>query len=78
MALQRLRHFLIQTTGLPGVLARPAAHGLRHASRRVDAQGLFQLFLFDPNGAKLEPNLDGAEAEAAGIAPAPMAGDLPR
>jgi hypothetical protein len=44
----------------------------------VDAQGLFQLFLFDPNGVKVELNFDGREADAHGIVPQLMASDLPR
>lgn len=73
-----LDHIAFRATDLPGTLARLKARGVPFASRRVDAQGLFQLFLFDPNGVKVELNFDGAEADAAGIAPALMASDLPR
>lgn len=73
-----LDHVAFHATDLPGMIARLRAHGVRYASRRVDAQGLFQLFLFDPNGVKVELNFDGQEADAAGILPELMASDLPR
>ncbi|HYZ32546.1 MAG TPA: VOC family protein [Crenalkalicoccus sp.] len=71
-------HIAFRATDLPGMLAKLDALGVRYASRRVDAQGLFQLFLHDPNGVKVELNFDGAEADRAGIRPALMASDLPR
>ena len=73
-----LDHIAFHATDLPGVLARLERQGVAFTSRRVDAQGLFQLFLFDPNGVKVELNFDGREADAAGVAPALMASDLPR
>jgi catechol 2,3-dioxygenase-like lactoylglutathione lyase family enzyme len=73
-----LDHVAFHATDLPAMLARLDARGIDYVSRRVDAQGLFQLFLFDPNGVKVELNFDGREAEAAGITPALMASDLPR
>lgn len=73
-----LDHIAFHATDLPGMLARLEAHGVRFTSRRADAQGLFQLFLLDPNGVKVELNFDGREADAAGIAPELMASDLPR
>ena len=42
--------------------------------RRANGQALFQLFLYDPNGIKIELNYAAAEAE--GIAPELMASDL--
>jgi hypothetical protein len=33
------------------------------SQRRANGQALFQLFLFDPNGIKIELNYDAAEAE---------------
>ena len=73
-----LDHIAFHTDDLPGTLARLAQHGVAFTSRRVDAQGLFQLFLFDPNGVKVELNFDGREADAHGIVPQLMASDLPR
>jgi hypothetical protein len=78
MAPQRPRQVPVRATDPPRLPARPKARGVRRTSRRRDARGLFQPFPSGPNGVKVEPNLDGAEAGAAGIAPAPMAGDLPR
>ena len=73
-----LDHIAFHATDLSGTIERLRRHGVAYASRRVDAQGLFQLFLFDPNGVKVELNFDGREAEAAGVAPELMASDLPR
>ena len=73
-----LDHIAFHATGLAEVLARLQARGVPFQSRRVDAQGLFQLFLFDPNGVKVELNFAGGEADAAGIAPQLMASSLPR
>lgn len=73
-----LDHIAFHATDLAGMIARLRARGVAYTSRRVDAQGLFQLFLFDPNGLKVELNFDGAEAEAAGITPELMASALPR
>ena len=42
--------------------------------RQVDDQGLYQLFLFDPNGVKIELNF--ANAEAKGRTPQLSAKDL--
>jgi hypothetical protein len=44
------------------------------STRQVDDQGLFQLFLIDPNGIKVELNF--ANSEAAGTAPELMAASL--
>ena len=41
----------------------------------VDDQGLFQLFMLDPNGVKIELNF--ANTEVQGIAPELMAAALP-
>ena len=42
----------------------------------VSDQGLYQLFMFDPNGVKIELNFDNAEAIALGIEPELMASKL--
>jgi catechol 2,3-dioxygenase-like lactoylglutathione lyase family enzyme len=73
-----LDHVAFHTDGLPEMMDRLKRHGVTYKSRRVDAQGLFQLFLFDPNGVKVELNFDGSEADAHGIAPELLASDLPR
>ena len=44
------------------------------SQRRANGQALFQLFLYDPNGIKIELNYAAEEAE--GITPELMASDL--
>ena len=48
---------------------------LFRSRRQVSDQGLYQLFLFDPNGIKVELNF--ANAEARGIRAELTASDLP-
>jgi hypothetical protein len=36
--------------------------GIDFKERRVNGQGLYQLFLLDPNGVKIELNFEAAEA----------------
>ena len=36
--------------------------GIDFKERRVNHQGLYQLFLVDPNGVKIELNFEAAEA----------------
>ena len=38
------------------------AKGIEYTRRQVDDQGLFQLFLMDPNDVKVELNFAAAEA----------------
>lgn len=73
-----LDHVAFHATGLAEVTARLRRLGVPFTSRRAHAQALFQLFLFDPNGLKVELNFPGAEADAAGLTPELMASDLPR
>ena len=68
----------LHANDLPAMLERSQRKAVRYQSRRVDAQGLFRLFLLHPNGLKVELNFDGAEAEAAGTASQLMASGLPR
>ena len=68
-------HVAFRCTGLPGMLAHLLAEGVDFNQRQVDDQGLYQLFMFDPNGIKIELNF--ANAEAAGIRPEVMASQLP-
>ena len=37
--------------------------GIDFKERRVNNQGLYQLFLIDPNGVKIELNFEAAEAK---------------
>lgn len=68
-------HIAFRCTGLSDMMARLQKSGVEFRKRMVDDQGLFQLFLLDPNGVKIELNF--ANAEAAGIAPDLMASALP-
>lgn len=71
-------HIAFRASDLPGMLARLRRLGVAATARRVNAQGLFQLFLFDPNGVKVELNFAAEEADRNGITPELMASDLPR
>ena len=68
-------HVAFRATGLRETMTHLKAKGAKFMQRRVDDQGLFQLFLFDPNGIKVELNF--AASEAVGIDPELMASALP-
>ncbi len=68
-------HVAFRCTGLTEMLAHLRAEGVDFKERQVDDQGLYQLFMFDPNGIKVELNF--ANSEAAGIRPGLMASQLP-
>ena len=56
-------HVAFRATGLPEMLAHLQKHQIAFKERQVDGQGLYQLFLFDPNGVKIELNYQAAEAK---------------
>jgi catechol 2,3-dioxygenase-like lactoylglutathione lyase family enzyme len=60
-------HVGFRCTGLKDMLAHLSAEGVAFDTRQVDDQGLFQVFLFDPNGIKVELNF--ANSEANDVAP---------
>jgi catechol 2,3-dioxygenase-like lactoylglutathione lyase family enzyme len=66
-------HVAFRATGLAAMIAHLERLGIAFKERQVDAQGLYQLFLFDPNGIKVELNF--AAAEAAGRRAEVMASD---
>ena len=68
-------HVAFRCTGLREMMARLQSKGVTFHKRQVDEQGLFQLFLLDPNGIKVELNF--GNAEAAGVEPELMASALP-
>ncbi len=68
-------HVAFRATGLKDMMQHLSDKGVSYTRRQVDAHGLFQLFLMDPNGVKVELNFDNAEAE--GIPPELMASALP-
>jgi len=55
-------HVAFRATGLTEMLAHLDRLGIAYTERQVDDQGLYQLFLFDPNGVKVELNFSAAEA----------------
>jgi hypothetical protein len=57
-------------TGLPQAVAKLKAKGIDYDLRRLPNYGTWQLFFFDPNGAKVEIDFDKSEA-----APEDFAGD---
>ncbi|MDH3234554.1 MAG: VOC family protein [Alphaproteobacteria bacterium] len=67
-------HIAFRATGLRETMARLRGMGQEFNERRVDDAGLYQLFLFDPNGLKIELNFDAAEA--VGLTPGVMATEL--
>ena len=67
-------HLAFRATGLREMMAHLEALGVDFKQRQVDDQGLYQLFMFDPNGVKIELNY--SNAEAAGLRPEVMASDL--
>jgi catechol 2,3-dioxygenase-like lactoylglutathione lyase family enzyme len=68
-------HVAFRCTGLRAMLAHLKAERVEFRERQVSDQGLYQLFLYDPNGVKVELNF--ANAEAAGLTPQLRASDLP-
>ena len=68
-------HLAFRCTGLKDMLEHLTRLNVPFNRRQVDDQGLYQLFLFDPNGIKIELNF--ANAEATGIRPELMASELP-
>jgi catechol 2,3-dioxygenase-like lactoylglutathione lyase family enzyme len=55
-------HVAFRTTGLKDMMARLKREQVKFTTRRADDQALFQIFLFDPNGVKIELNFAAAEA----------------
>jgi len=55
-------HVAFRATGLTEMMNRLDDKGIEYTKRQVDDQGLFQLFLIDPNEVKVELNFAAAEA----------------
>ena len=70
-------HIAFRATGLMQTIDHLNALGIGFRQRMVSDQGLYQLFLMDPNDVKIELNFDQAEAQAAGIKPELTASELP-
>jgi catechol 2,3-dioxygenase-like lactoylglutathione lyase family enzyme len=56
-------HMAFSARGLATVLATLRARGIEHDCRRQTGSGVWQVFFFDPNGARVE--LDFAASESA-------------
>ena len=55
-------HIAFHATGLAETMAHLRGAGVEFKERRANGQALYQLFMFDPNGIKVELNFDAAEA----------------
>jgi catechol 2,3-dioxygenase-like lactoylglutathione lyase family enzyme len=69
-------HVAFRCTGLPEMMAHLQREGVSFTQRMVSDQGLYQLFLLDPNGVKVELNFANSEALEHGIAPEVKASEL--
>jgi len=67
-------HIAFRCHGLQDMMAQLKRNNVDFTQRMVDAQGLYQLFLVDPNGVKVELNF--ANTEAQGLRPELMASEL--
>ena len=67
-------HIAFRATGLRDMISHLKQLGVEFKQRQVDDQGLYQLFMFDPNGVKVELNY--AKAEAEGLRAEVMANEL--
>ena len=56
-------HVAFRATGLEAMIEHFNHGGIAFKERQVDDQGLYQLFLFDPNGVKVELNFANSEAK---------------
>lgn len=57
-----LDHMAFTATGLPEVVARLRDAGINYDLRRQNQSGTWQLFCFDPSGARVELDFDASEA----------------
>ena len=67
-------HVAFRASGLAEMIDHLRHLGIEFRERQADAQALYQLFLFDPNGVKVELNF--AASEAKGRRAEVMAADL--
>jgi catechol 2,3-dioxygenase-like lactoylglutathione lyase family enzyme len=56
-------HIGFRTTGLAEMIEHLKKHNIDFKERQVDDQGLYQLFLHDPNGVKIELNFANSEVQ---------------
>ncbi|MEO8132691.1 MAG: VOC family protein [Betaproteobacteria bacterium] len=55
-------HIAFLASGLDESLARLRQHGVEFSERQANGQALYQVFMLDPNGIKVELNFGAAEA----------------
>jgi catechol 2,3-dioxygenase-like lactoylglutathione lyase family enzyme len=55
-------HIAFRASGLKEMISHLQSSGIEFNQRQVDDQGLSQLFMFDPNGIKIELNFPAVEA----------------
>lgn len=67
-------HVAFRADGLRDMLESLRSKGIEFTTRRVSNADLFQIFVVDPNGVKVELNFENAEAE--GIEPELLATEL--
>ena len=58
-------HMAFYGTGLAATVAKLKAKGIEYELRKLPAYGTWQLFFFDPNGAKVEIDFDKSESAPA-------------
>ena len=63
-------HMAFSATNLPDTLARLAARNVVHTCRRLPEAGTWQVFFFDPNGARVELDFTPDEPKHDAAAPA--------
>ena len=68
-------HIAFRATGLRQMIAHLEGLDVDFKQRQVDDQGLYQLFMFDPNGVKIELNY--SNTEAVGLRAEVKASELP-
>ncbi len=59
-------HMAFTASGLAATLAKLDARGIAYDCRRLVGAGTWQLFFFDPNGARVELDFDAGEARSHG------------
>ena len=57
-------HMAFSATGLGATIATLVAHDIRHTCRRQVGTGTWQVFFFDPNGARVELDFAADEVKA--------------
>jgi len=57
-------HMAFSAVGLADTLAKLTAYGIQHTCRRQTGSGPWQVFFFDPNGARVELDFAAEEEPA--------------